>query len=225
VGQRTGAKLHDMGISTVQALKDTAPRDMRLHFGVVMERTCSELRGQSCLALEELAPARREIVSSRSFGQMVATFDELAEALSLYVARAAEKLRGQSSVCGALHVFVHEGQRVILDAKWKRLNAGARAKKYGIAQSDFYQLFAYAHKYIPPDQEHKELVLVYPKTASFHEPLPPFTFATGMTLWVLPFELGDQTGKERLIVPPEFRLARAFAAVSRRDDSTAPVPA
>jgi DNA polymerase V len=106
VGQRIGAKLHDMDIGTVQALKDTAPRDMRLHFGVVMERTCSELRGQSCLALEELAPARKEIVSSRSFGQMVATFDELAEAVSLYVSRAAEKLRGQSSVCGAIHVFV-----------------------------------------------------------------------------------------------------------------------
>lgn len=106
VGRRIGAKLHDMGIGTVQALKDAGPRDMRSHFGVVMERTCSELRGQSCLALEELAPARKEIVSSRSFGQMVATLDELAEAVSLYVARATEKLRGQSSVCGAIHVFV-----------------------------------------------------------------------------------------------------------------------
>jgi hypothetical protein len=39
-------------------------------------------------------------------GRWFATFDELAEAVSLYVSRAAEKLRGQSSVCGAIHVFV-----------------------------------------------------------------------------------------------------------------------
>lgn len=116
----------------------------------------------------------------------------------------------------------HEGQRVILDAKWKRLNAGARAKKYGIAQSDFYQLFAYGHKYIPPGQEHKELVLIYPKTETFGEPLPPFTFAPDMTLWVLPFELGDQAGKERLIVPPELRLAQAFMNECRIDEGRAP---
>lgn len=106
VGRRINARLNDMGITTVQMLKDASPRDMRAQFGVVMERTCLELRGQSCLALEELAPARKEIVSSRSFGQMVTGFDELAEAVSLYVARASEKLRGQGSVCGAIHVFV-----------------------------------------------------------------------------------------------------------------------
>jgi DNA polymerase V len=106
VGRRISARLEAMGITTVQALKDSAPRDMRSHFGVVMERTCNELRGQSCLSLEEVAPARKEIVSSRSFGEMVTTIDELAEAVSMYVTRASEKLRGQQSVCGAIHVFI-----------------------------------------------------------------------------------------------------------------------
>lgn len=106
VGRRIGARLHDMGIGTVQALKEAEPRDMRAQFGVVMERTCVELRGESCLALEELAPARKEIVSSRSFGQMVTTMEELSEAVSVYVSRASEKLRAQGSVCGAIHVFV-----------------------------------------------------------------------------------------------------------------------
>jgi DNA polymerase V len=54
VGRRTSEKLHAMGIGTVQALRrDAPPRDMRARFGVVMERTCDELRGTSCLALEE----------------------------------------------------------------------------------------------------------------------------------------------------------------------------
>ena len=106
VGRRIGARLEEMGITTVQALKEAPPRDMRMRFGVVMERTCNELRGLSCLALEEISPPRKEIVSSRSFGELVTSIDELGEAVSMYVARACEKLRGQQSLCGAIHVFI-----------------------------------------------------------------------------------------------------------------------
>lgn len=106
VGQRIGDKLHGLGINTVQDLKDADPGDIRARFGIVMERTCLELRGLSCMDLEEVAPPRKEIVSSKSFGSMVHTYDELAEAVTAYVTRAAEKLRGQGSVCGALNVFV-----------------------------------------------------------------------------------------------------------------------
>ncbi|NHQ93287.1 Y-family DNA polymerase [Janthinobacterium lividum] len=106
VGRRIGSKLRGMGINTVQDLKDAPPSGMRAHFGVVLERTCNELRGISCLELEEVAPPRKEIVSSRSFGSMVMTAVELGESISTYAARAGEKLRGQRSLCGAVHVFV-----------------------------------------------------------------------------------------------------------------------
>ena len=106
VGRRIAAKLHGMGIHTVQDLKDVSPRDIRARFGVVMERTCQELRGTSCLALEEVAPPRQEIVSSKSFGAMAVSLAELEEAVSTYIARAGEKLRMQRSVCSAVHVFV-----------------------------------------------------------------------------------------------------------------------
>jgi len=106
VGRRIAAKLAAMDINTVQDLKDAPPAAMRKQFGVVMERTCQELRGLSCLALEEVAPPRKEIVSSKSFGSMAVSLAELEEAVSTYIARAAEKLRGQGSLCGAVHVFV-----------------------------------------------------------------------------------------------------------------------
>lgn len=106
VGRRISAKLRAMGISTVQDLKYAPPSTIRAHFGVVLERTCNELRGISCLELEEVAPPRKEIVSSRSFGSMVMTEAELGESISTYAARAGEKLRGQHSLCGAVHVFV-----------------------------------------------------------------------------------------------------------------------
>ena len=106
IGRRLSEHLHAMGIESVQDLRETSPKAMREQFGVVVERTCSELRGISCIALETMVPPRQQIVSSRSFGQRVSTLREVEEAVTLYVARATEKLRAQQSQCGALHVFV-----------------------------------------------------------------------------------------------------------------------
>jgi len=71
---------------TVQDLKQASPRGIRIHFGVVMERTCQKLRALSCLALEEVAPPRKEIVSSTSFGAMASDIGALEEAVSTYMA-------------------------------------------------------------------------------------------------------------------------------------------
>jgi DNA polymerase V len=118
VGRRIGEKLRGLGIETVQDLRCANPKLIRAHFSVVLERTVAELQGTSCLALEDIAPPKRQIISSKSFGQMVSTFDELGEALTMYVSRAAEKLRVQGSVCGALQVFVMTNQFREQDAQY-----------------------------------------------------------------------------------------------------------
>lgn len=107
VGSRIGLKLEAAGIKTVQALRDTPTAWLRAKFGVVMARTSSELRGISCLMLEEITPPRKQIISSRSFGQLVYTLPELSESVASYMSKAAEKLRGQHSTCNAIQVFVH----------------------------------------------------------------------------------------------------------------------
>ena len=106
VGRRIGLQLHAAGITTVQQLRDAAPSWLRAKFGVVMERTGNELRGISCLALEEVAPPRKQIISSRSFGQLVHTLPELSESVATYMSSAAETLRRENSVCEAIQVFV-----------------------------------------------------------------------------------------------------------------------
>jgi nucleotidyltransferase/DNA polymerase involved in DNA repair len=60
--------LQALDIHTVLDLRNASPKQIRAQFGVVMERTCSELRGVSCLELEDLAPPKQQIMSSRSFG-------------------------------------------------------------------------------------------------------------------------------------------------------------
>jgi DNA polymerase V len=64
------------------------------------------LQGVSCLELEDVAPPKDQIMASRSFGKMVHTVAELCEAVSWHIDRAAEKLRSQQSVAGAVYVFV-----------------------------------------------------------------------------------------------------------------------
>jgi DNA polymerase V len=58
------------------------------------------------MPLEEAPPPKKGICSSRSFGRAVATLEELSEAISSYVSRAAEKLRVQQSVASILHIYL-----------------------------------------------------------------------------------------------------------------------
>lgn len=91
-------------------------------------------------------------------------------------------------------------QRWILDTKWKLLDAGARDKKYGLSQSDFYQLYAYGQKYLGGAGR---MALIYPRTEVFRMPLDAFNFGNGLSLDVLPFDLDQEQllGVERLGLP------------------------
>lgn len=106
VGRRISQHLNTAEIRTVKALRDAPLSWLRAKFGVVMERIGYELRGISCLELEEVSAPRKQIVSSRSFGQLIYSHTELSESVAYYISSAAEKLRRQRSVCNAIQVFI-----------------------------------------------------------------------------------------------------------------------
>ena len=106
IGRQLAPKLMAMGIHTVLDLKQANPRRLRQQFSVVMEKAIRELNGVMCIELEEIPPPRKEILTSKSFGRPVYEFEELAEAVSAYMTRAAEKLRNQQSAAGSVHVFI-----------------------------------------------------------------------------------------------------------------------
>lgn len=106
IGRKVNARLEAMGIRTVRQLRDADTDLMRRTFSVVLERTVRELRGVSCLALQEVVPEKQQIMSSRSFGQLVYDLPGLEEAIASYVAKAAEKLRAQDSLAGAVQVYI-----------------------------------------------------------------------------------------------------------------------
>ncbi len=107
IGSKLTAKLASHGIETALDLRDADIGTLRKCYGVVMERTIRELRGDSCLQLEMVARDRKEIMCSRSFSRDVTRYEELRESVLTYVCRAAEKLRRQKSETSAVMVFVH----------------------------------------------------------------------------------------------------------------------
>lgn len=86
---------------------------------------------------------------------------------------------------------------IILDAKWKLLNSKfcneddeEQFNKYGLSQSDFYQMFAYGHKYLP---SYGQMFLIYPANENFlkDEKLADFDFTS---------QQNDETKKLKLQV-------------------------
>jgi DNA polymerase V len=74
-------------------------------YNVVFRRTVSELRGNSCLSLDDIQ-SKQSITTSRSFGIVVTKLSELEEAISTYSAKACQKLRAQDGVIESAYVFI-----------------------------------------------------------------------------------------------------------------------
>ncbi|HEY6131386.1 MAG TPA: Y-family DNA polymerase, partial [Halioglobus sp.] len=106
IGERIGARLHDCGIFTGWELANANTKHLRRHFSVNVERTVEELNGVSCIALDEMPPAKKQIYCTRSFGAKATELAPILEATSLYASRAAEKLRQQQHVVNTLLVFL-----------------------------------------------------------------------------------------------------------------------
>ncbi len=106
ISSRWGAQLKQRGIHTAQQLREANPKLIRKNFSVVGERIVEELRGNSCIPLEMHVAARKNILSSKSFGKLVSDLPSIDEALANYAARACLKLRKQKSRAQGIYVFV-----------------------------------------------------------------------------------------------------------------------
>lgn len=106
IGRRIADFLHRQNIHTAGEFKDADDNWIRKNLSVVGLRMAWELRGISCLSLEEAPPPKKSITCSRSFSHMISDLDELLEAISSYAARAAEKLRDQESMASYIDVFL-----------------------------------------------------------------------------------------------------------------------
>ncbi len=106
VGRCLAKKLKAMNINTAFDLAEQEPRKIKRLFSIVLERIVNELRGKSCLTWDEVSQDKKEIFSTRSFGERITDAIALKTALINHCVIVARKLRAQSVQTKRLLLFV-----------------------------------------------------------------------------------------------------------------------
>ncbi|SLM30586.1 DNA polymerase V, subunit C [Desulfamplus magnetovallimortis] len=107
IGRRYAAYFTIRGIKTALDFKHADTNWIKKKMGINGVRMQRELFGESCYTLDENPSKQKSISSSRSFKQPVTELEQLSEAVSTYIARAAEKLRKQGSYTETITVYVN----------------------------------------------------------------------------------------------------------------------
>mgnify|MGYP000309576152 FL=1 len=106
VGRQYTKLLNLQNIFTAYDLANANEKWIKKKMTVMGLRTALELKGIPCIEYEYFPPAKKAIVSSRSFGQTVQDISSVKEAIAFFVTRASEKMRSQKSSANLLSVFL-----------------------------------------------------------------------------------------------------------------------
>lgn len=106
VGARLKKRLNELGILTVHDLKTANAKWMKQIFSVNMERMVYELNDIQCYPIESIKPDQKQIVCSRSFGQKINRYEDMADAVATFVQRASIKLRKQQLTAKQMTLFM-----------------------------------------------------------------------------------------------------------------------
>ena len=105
ISKRWGSKLRMIGIGNALQLRDSSPRRIRQYLGVVVERIVYELQGVACLDINEILP-KKNIVCSRSFGNVISEKIILKQFIVEHTIRACEKMRNQNTRAQSVYIFL-----------------------------------------------------------------------------------------------------------------------
>ncbi len=123
IGRRLSKKLHLRGVTTAYDFSKLPRSWVRKEMSVVIERTWQELNGVSCIDMESAPSPKKQICTSRSFGQLIEDYENIAEAVATHASTCARKLRKQKSYAGSLIVFIQtNGFREDLPQHWQNIH-------------------------------------------------------------------------------------------------------
>ena len=106
VGNKTANKLNSIGIYSVLDLKKSDAIQIKNIFSIKLEKIIYELNKTICFPIDLKIPLKKQIISSRSFGRSIQSYDLLVEAVTTFTSRAAYKSRQQSTLAEYVSVFV-----------------------------------------------------------------------------------------------------------------------
>lgn len=110
VGRQHKKKLQQMNINTIYDLMNAPPSHIERMFSVVLKRTVLELNGISCINIEHIPPTRKQIVSSRTFGNRITELHYLKEAIVKRTQEAYARARKENVLIGCIIIFGHSNQ-------------------------------------------------------------------------------------------------------------------
>ena len=105
IGRRYAKFLRGEGVNTAYAFTHKSAWWVKKNMGIVGLRVQMELGGQPVAQLDH-REEKKSITTSRSFGEMVSTLEELESAVSSFASACAGKLRHQGSVAGCITVYI-----------------------------------------------------------------------------------------------------------------------
>ena len=106
IGGKISRKLSGFGISNAKQLRDADPAWIKKQFSVTLMRTVLELRGESCLKLEEPEESRKSIMCGRSFGKPLKELEDIRPALTHFVQNAVSRLWKYKQATSAITVYL-----------------------------------------------------------------------------------------------------------------------
>ena len=106
IGGKISKKLSGFGIDNAKQLRDADPVWIKKQFSVTLMRTVLELRGESCLKLEEPEESRKSLMCGRSFGKPLKELEDIRPALTHFVQNAVTRLWKYKQATSAITVYL-----------------------------------------------------------------------------------------------------------------------
>lgn len=120
IGKQHAALLKSNGFNNAAELALAPDAWILKHLTVVGHRLVTELRGTPSIQWEFIPQKRKNITTSRSFGELIEDKKIISEALANHAASCAKKLRDQNTAAQKVHVFLQTNPHRIQDKQYSR---------------------------------------------------------------------------------------------------------
>ena len=106
VGRQLSKKLISQEIYNAKMLKYCSDHWIRKMMSINGLKTVTELRGVSCLPLEEISITRKSCCTTRTFGKSLTLLEDVEQAVTTFARRATERIRSEGLVTSSVSVFL-----------------------------------------------------------------------------------------------------------------------
>ena len=107
IGYRYAQILKEYGVNTAYDLTCIEEGWIKNKLSIVVLRITQELKGINCFQIDSKNIAKKNICTSRSFGQPIKDYNTLKEAVSTFAVRCCEKLRKQKTCASEIKIFIY----------------------------------------------------------------------------------------------------------------------